>query len=255
MSHQEYYRTKYWETNDGWSPAEVAQVDPRLEKLFKEYIQITDHLLDVGCGDGGHYGCLVRSLVTQHYGIDPSLAALSRARECGIAASQASADRALPFASGSIDAAICIEVLEHLFDPAALIQEIWRVLKPDGRLIASVPNIAHFSHRLRLLGGKFVAGGCPPMADRPWMDPHIRFFTRRSFSNMLQAMGFQLVAVIGMNAGALTDFPILSAILRRLLGNQRLRRASNALEGLAHLSPTLFAGHLVAVCRKPATSR
>ncbi len=45
----------------------------------------------------------------------------------------------IPLDDGSIDCAICTEVLEHLPDPEAVLSEIHRVLKPDGLVFISVP--------------------------------------------------------------------------------------------------------------------
>ena len=45
----------------------------------------------------------------------------------------------IPYASESCDAALCTEVLEHAVDPDRLAAEMWRVLRPDGRLLVTVP--------------------------------------------------------------------------------------------------------------------
>jgi SAM-dependent methyltransferase len=59
----------------------------------------------------------------------------------------------LPFESGAFDAALCLDVLEHLdlLDQARALGEIARVLKPGGRLLLSVPNLAHLHSRIRFL--------------------------------------------------------------------------------------------------------
>lgn len=50
----------------------------------------------------------------------------------------------LPFRDAAFDGAICAEVLEHVPDADALLQEIRRVLRPGGRLICTVPFVFHF---------------------------------------------------------------------------------------------------------------
>ncbi len=45
----------------------------------------------------------------------------------------------LPFKSGSFDAAVCTQVLEHVKQPQTLLDEIGRILKPDGTLLLSAP--------------------------------------------------------------------------------------------------------------------
>lgn len=45
----------------------------------------------------------------------------------------------LPLETGSIDAVVCTQVLEHLAEPVAALEEFRRVLRPDGRLVVTVP--------------------------------------------------------------------------------------------------------------------
>lgn len=45
----------------------------------------------------------------------------------------------LPVETGSFDAVLCTEVLEHVPDPVAVVRELGRVLKPDGRLMLTAP--------------------------------------------------------------------------------------------------------------------
>src|SRR5205814_177285 len=47
--------------------------------------------------------------------------------------------RVVPYTDASFDAVICTQVLEHSVDPDALLREMWRVLRPGGRLLITVP--------------------------------------------------------------------------------------------------------------------
>jgi len=66
---------------------------------------------------------------------------------------------ALPFPDASFDRALCLDVLEHLAyeeQPRAL-AEIFRVLRPGGELLVSVPNLAHLQSRIQfLLRGRLI---------------------------------------------------------------------------------------------------
>ena len=93
-------------------------------------------VLDVGCGLGS-YG---RSLLTDGYawlGAEVDAADCAELARLGLPHRHVDG-RTLPFADASFDAAVCLEVLEHLDDPAAVLREIHRVA--PRKLLVSVPN-------------------------------------------------------------------------------------------------------------------
>jgi len=61
----------------------------------------------------------------------------------------------LPFCENYFDTVLMIAVIEHVFDPTAVLQKLRRVLKPGGVLIVDTPNIAKWTRRLKLLTGYF----------------------------------------------------------------------------------------------------
>jgi SAM-dependent methyltransferase len=92
-------------------------------------------VLDVGCGRRPYAGFFGP---THYIGLDVS--ASGRHGEDKRADAFFDGTR-LPIASNAVEAAICTEVLEHAVDPVALTQEMHRVLKPEGRLLITVPFI------------------------------------------------------------------------------------------------------------------
>ncbi|MGH7928074.1 MAG: class I SAM-dependent methyltransferase [Candidatus Binatia bacterium] len=68
----------------------------------------------------------------------------------------------LPFRSGSFDAVNLVEVIEHIENQPQLIREIARVLKPDGVVLISTPNILNVHSRLRFLFTGFLRGRVRP---------------------------------------------------------------------------------------------
>ncbi len=94
------------------------------------------------------------------------------------------------FPAGGYDVVICADVLEHLYNPAAIVAQIKGLLKPGGRLIVSVPNMAYAGLVLDLIAGNFEYTELG-LLDRT----HIRFFTRATITRMIEEQGFRITDV------------------------------------------------------------
>jgi len=62
----------------------------------------------------------------------------------------------LPFEDGMFDAIIATEVIEHVPKPHRFMDEVCRVLKPNGILLLTTPNAAHLLSRLAMITGAFI---------------------------------------------------------------------------------------------------
>jgi SAM-dependent methyltransferase len=108
---------------------------PRLAKL-------SGRLLDVGCGEMPFRALLAPG--TSYTGIDvPSAQAFGMTQHPDIVPFDG---RAIPFPDAVFDNILCTEVLEHVEDPQGLVEEMRRVLKPGGTLLATVPFAARVHH-------------------------------------------------------------------------------------------------------------
>jgi 2-polyprenyl-3-methyl-5-hydroxy-6-metoxy-1,4-benzoquinol methylase len=86
------------------------------------------------------------------------------------------------------DAIIFADVLEHLVDPWAVLRELRPLLAPGGRVLLSVPNIAHWTARANLLAGRF------DYTDGYLMDrTHLRWFTWKSARDLAAGSGYRVV--------------------------------------------------------------
>jgi 2-polyprenyl-3-methyl-5-hydroxy-6-metoxy-1,4-benzoquinol methylase len=144
-------------------------------------------LLDVGSADG----LLSRSLSDAGWRVtaiegDPALAEAGRASCEQMVVSDL--DREIPDFDAPFDAIVYGDVLEHLVDPLRTVVGLDRWLAPGGRVVISVPNVAHLLIRLSLLVGRF------DYFDRGILDrTHLRFFTDRSLRRLLGAAGLVIV--------------------------------------------------------------
>jgi SAM-dependent methyltransferase len=87
---------------------------------------------------------------------------------------------------GTFDAIIFGDVLEHLVDPTAILKQFLPLLKPNGVIIISIPNIANIYIRLNLLFGRFE------YTEKGILDrDHKTFFTLKFARKMLKQAGLQ----------------------------------------------------------------
>ncbi len=118
--------------------------------LKKVHLPPSSKVLDVGCGEGRHiFGCLHEYPDVYCIGLDQDVPSLGKCKkgleffkELDSSATvflQGSVYQ-LPFEDNSFDLVICSEVLEHLEDYHAAIDEIFRVLKPKGKFLPSIPS-------------------------------------------------------------------------------------------------------------------
>ncbi len=161
--------------------------------------------LDLGCGTGGNLRFLAEELGLGAVGLDADPAALSLCRERSLGAGLLRGDAAaLPIRTASLALVTALDVLEHLDDDRTALREIRRVLRPGGKLVASVP-----------------AG--------PWLwSPHDealghrrRYRPRELESRLLEA-GFEVERVRGFNFLLL---PPIAAVRLLRRGLARLRGA------------------------------
>jgi SAM-dependent methyltransferase len=143
-----------------------------------------DRVLDLGCGAGRFLATLPDAV-----GVEIAQQAVDRAKanvpEADIRLLEP--DGSLPLGHGEIDLVWCSEVLEHIPDVAHVLLEVRRVLKPQGRVLITVPY-----------HGRFQAAGIALTRFEQHFDPlgqHLRFFTRRSLASTLDHAGFTRVQI------------------------------------------------------------
>ncbi len=124
---------KHW-----WFRAKADIVIRLLEKHIGPLID--KKILDVGCGTG----YMLRRLEEKGakvYGIDPNFSAVGYAKKKSGSTVVLGEGESIPFASNSFDVVCALDVLEHCTSDQKAVQEIKRVLKPNGFAMITVPAL------------------------------------------------------------------------------------------------------------------
>ena len=96
-------------------------------------------------------------------------------------------DERLKIAPGSVDCLVYGDVLEHLVDPWRVLKHQVRWLKPGGQVVASIPNIGHWSIIQNLLRGEWE------YQDEGLLDrTHLRFFTLNTIQDLFTQAGLKI---------------------------------------------------------------
>lgn len=160
--------------------------------IVSNLINNGDRVLDIGCWGGE--SALKMGLFEKFrevYGVDLIESSVKSAIEKGMKAVPCNLNsQNLPWSNDFFDTVICMAVLEHVFEPNDVIKEIYRVLKLNGSLFISVPNVASFSNRIRILFGKTPITSLDP----GWDGGHLHYFTYRDIKNWLMKSGFHVYA-------------------------------------------------------------
>lgn len=142
-------------------------------------------VLEVGCSTG---------YVTEHFvangntvvgvEIDPDAAREAERFAERVHVADLDLVRVSSLESGRFDVIVLGDVLEHLRDPDTTLADLLTLLDPGGRVVISLPNVAHVDLRLMLLGGDWT------YQDTGLLDrTHLRWFTRASIREMLGRHG------------------------------------------------------------------
>lgn len=145
-------------------------------------------VLDLGAADGS-VASVLRRMDCKIWGVDLDDAAAEEASawcESVVVADLNTLDLSGSFDGRKFDVVLMLDVLEHLIDPVDVLRRVSDVLRPTGWAVISLPNVAHISVRLALLGGQFT------YTDLGLLDKtHLRFFDANGVHELLQDAGWR----------------------------------------------------------------
>jgi 2-polyprenyl-6-hydroxyphenyl methylase / 3-demethylubiquinone-9 3-methyltransferase len=194
---------RWWDPTSEFRP--LHEINPlRLEWINSRVPLAGKQVCDVGCGGGILAESIAKKGATVT-GIDLSEKALKVADlhslESGIKVRYEliSAEDLAAREAGQYDVVTCMEMLEHVPDPAAIVQACAKLVKPGGHIFFSTLNRNPKSYLFAIIGAEYVLGLLP----RGTHD-YAKFITPAELSGFARTAGLEVEALKGMTYNPLT---------------------------------------------------
>lgn len=171
-------------------------------------------LLDFGCGDGVLFNKFKALGVRRIIGIDSSSVRLNRVK---VNAPYAETYFGLDELTGkTIDAIVCLDVLDHIYNPVELLQGFHDVLRKDGKLIGSVPNFTRVDRRLKVLMGEI-----PTVSSGTFIDGYsqlidggkVGYYSPKKMRELLLYSGFRNVKFYFYGSSLINSYSLFSGTI------------------------------------------
>lgn len=212
-----------YDTHNSADPLEVTGI-------LRSFLPNRVRVLDVGCGTGSLTNVVTNGKDIEVLGIEPDRSRAEVAKSRGLDVICGTLNEEYFNGRELFDVVIFADVLEHVADPAALLRLASKGLKPDGFLLVSVPNVAHWSMRLHVLRGQF------DYTDIGIRDAtHLRWFTLKTIQNLLRGQRFEILEYKPTAGTWMCEY---RAIPWKLLS---LRNRRSVVAALTRAIPSLFA--------------
>jgi 2-polyprenyl-6-hydroxyphenyl methylase/3-demethylubiquinone-9 3-methyltransferase len=188
---------KWWDTEGEFRP--LHEINPlRLDWVAERVALQGARVVDVGCGGG----ILAESMArrgAQVIGIDLSPKPLKVARlhamEAGVSLDyrEVAAEDLAAEQPGAFDAVTCMEMLEHVPDPASVVRACATLVRPGGYVFFSTLNRNLKSWLFAIVGAEYLLKMLPPGTH-----DHDRFIRPSELSRMIREAGLEVLAFKGM---------------------------------------------------------
>lgn len=171
----------------------LNKADQERTKIVLKLIGCNKKVLDIACYNG-YIGEKIKNNNNVVFGVDASKEAVKKSIQRGIIAQTSDIEKGLPYKEHSFDLVFAGEIIEHIVDTDFFMDEIKRVLKQNGELVITTPNVASLDRRLMLLFN--VNPFFPASFNYPanTQAGHVRFFNNKLLSDFLKYNGFKIVS-------------------------------------------------------------
>ena len=193
----------WWDPEGPFRP--LHELNPARLKFIADRAELSGaHVLDVGCGGG----ILAESMARKGgrvTGIDVASRVLATAKlhllESGLEVDykEMMVEDLSQEAPGAFDVVTCMEMLEHVPDPASIIQSIEKLLKPGGHGFFSTLNRTPLAFALGIVGAEHIARLLPRGTHR-----YDRFIRPSELSAWLRQAGLEVQDILGLHYNPVT---------------------------------------------------
>lgn len=192
MRKQEFYRQEYRRLKPEWRDSLSIYRD-----VIDQATNSDTRILDVGCGHGDFLKP-VYDKTPYTYGIDPDKEALDKNKL--IKNKVVGTVEEIPFENNFFDLVVSEWVLEHLPDPVKAFHEIYRVLKPGGKVVFLTPNVWNYNvWIIRAIPNRLHDFFTRKLYDRQEGDTYpvqYKINSVKKIANTLEPLGFKKSQVI-----------------------------------------------------------
>ena len=195
---------RWWDTNSEFRP--LHQINPLRLDWIQGFVPLKDtHVLDVGCGGGILSDAMARA-GAQVTGIDLATKSLKVAQlhaletqTPNVSYREVSAEALAAEKPGSFDVVTCMEMLEHVPDPASIVQACATLVKPGGWVFFSTLNRNPKSFLFAILGAEYVLNLLPKGTHE-----FAKFIKPSELANHCRDAGLSLQASKGLQYNPIT---------------------------------------------------
>ena len=184
-----------------------------------ELIKPKGSVLEVGCGNGNFAEVMTQEKACVVDAIEPDAGdarlAEKKVKTLIVDTVENSIDK---LKQRSYDQIVFLDVIEHLNDPVDCLKKIRTLLKPDGEVVFSLPNMAHTSVRLMLMTGNFTYGKTG-LLDAT----HLHFYTKKEILRIFREAGY-VISFLGR-----TEIEYTEDIIKEQFASQGVKNVDHQL--------------------------
>jgi len=188
-------------------------------------------VLDVGCSSGNLGEILIekKDCIVDGIEIDKADAKIAAKKLRHVEIFDINEPKNFDRYTDRYDIIIFADVLEHLVDPAKVLERVKSLLKPKGAIVFSIPNMAHVSVRLDLLAGNFRHTETG-VIDKT----HLHFYTQEEAIRIFTAAGLH------MNHFDVSPYPYPESLIKRKFEEMGLTPSEKTMEMLRRPDAAAF---------------